>query len=66
MGCTLVTTAKDMVRLEPGHGRAAELASASRVIEIDVRFDDPMAPKKIIETALAAARARKLREGASK
>ena len=66
LGCTLVTTAKDMVRLEPGHGRAAELAAASRVIEIDVRFDDPMAPKKIIETALAAARARKLREGASK
>ncbi|MNH46345.1 hypothetical protein D3C79_1090910 [compost metagenome] len=54
------------MRLEPGHGRAAELAAASRVIEIDVRFDDPMAPKKIIETALAAARARKLREGAAK
>ncbi|MBZ7920638.1 tetraacyldisaccharide 4'-kinase [Ensifer adhaerens] len=66
LGCTLVTTAKDMVRLEPGHGRAAELAAASRVIEIDVRFDDPMAPSKIIETALAAARARKLREGAGK
>lgn len=66
LGCQLVTTAKDLVRLEPGHGRAAELAAASRVIEIDVRFDDPMAPKKIIETALAAARARKLREGAAK
>ena len=60
-GCTLVTTAKDMVRLEPGHGRAAELAAKSKVIEIEVRFDDPSAPAKIIEAALVAARARRLR-----
>lgn len=60
-GYTLVTTAKDMVRLEPGHGRAGELAKMSRVIEIEVRFDDPAAPGKIIEATLDAARARKLR-----
>lgn len=59
-GYTLVTTAKDMVRLEPGHGRAAELAEKSRVIEIEVRFDDPSAPRKIIEATLDHARARKL------
>ncbi|MCM5688657.1 tetraacyldisaccharide 4'-kinase [Sinorhizobium meliloti] len=61
-GYTLVTTAKDMVRLEPGHGRAGELAAKSRVIEIEVRFDDPAAPGKIIDAALASARARRLRE----
>jgi tetraacyldisaccharide 4'-kinase len=60
-GLALVTTAKDMVRLEPGHGRAGELAAKSKVIEIDVRFDDPAAPGKIIDTALAAARLRRLR-----
>ncbi|MCA1489511.1 tetraacyldisaccharide 4'-kinase [Sinorhizobium alkalisoli] len=59
-GCTLVTTAKDMVRLEPGHGRAAELAEKSRVVEIEVHFDDPEAPRKIIEATLDHARARKL------
>ncbi|MQW71220.1 tetraacyldisaccharide 4'-kinase [Sinorhizobium medicae] len=61
-GYTLVTTAKDIVRLEPGHGRAGELAAKSRVIEIEVRFDDPAAPGKIIDAALASARARRLRE----
>jgi tetraacyldisaccharide 4'-kinase len=61
-GYTLVTTAKDMVRLEPGHGRAGELAAKSRVIEIEVRFDDPAAPGAIIDATLAAARARRLRE----
>ncbi|MQW85964.1 tetraacyldisaccharide 4'-kinase [Sinorhizobium saheli] len=60
-GYTLVTTAKDIVRLEPGHGRAGELAEKSRVIEIDIRFDDPQAPGKVIDAALAAARARRLR-----
>jgi tetraacyldisaccharide 4'-kinase len=60
-GYTLVTTTKDMVRLEPGHGRAAELAGKSRVIEIEVRFDDPAVPGKIIAATLDAARARRLR-----
>ncbi|MBP2235480.1 tetraacyldisaccharide 4'-kinase [Sinorhizobium kostiense] len=62
-GYTLVTTAKDIVRLEPGHGRSAELAEKSRVIEIEVRFDDPSAPGKIIKATLDAARSRKLRRG---
>lgn len=64
-GYKLVTTAKDMVRLEPGHGRAGELAAKSKVIEIDVRFDDPSVPGKIIDATLAAARARKLRPAKS-
>ncbi|MDK1375803.1 MULTISPECIES: tetraacyldisaccharide 4'-kinase [unclassified Sinorhizobium] len=64
-GYTLVTTSKDLVRLEPGHGRAGELAAKSKVIEIDVRFDDPSVPGKVIDRTLAAARARKLREAKS-
>lgn len=60
-GCLLVTTAKDRVRLEPGHGRGGELAEKSRVIEVEIRFDDPTSPSKIIDAALKAAKARLLR-----
>ncbi|WP_275789226.1 tetraacyldisaccharide 4'-kinase [Pararhizobium gei] len=59
-GYRLVTTAKDIVRLEPGHGRAAELIEKSRVIEIEIRFDDPSSPDKIIDAALKSARTRNL------
>ena len=59
-GYQLVTTAKDMVRLERGFGRAAELIEKSRVIDVEVRFDDPGSPRKIIDAALTAARARRL------
>jgi tetraacyldisaccharide 4'-kinase len=61
-GYQLVTTAKDMVRLERGFGRAAELMEKSRVIDVEVRFDDPGSPRKIIDAALTAARARRLRK----
>ncbi|WP_426237020.1 tetraacyldisaccharide 4'-kinase [Pararhizobium sp. DWP1-1-3] len=61
-GYQLVTTAKDMVRLEPGHGRAGELIEKSRVIEVEVRFDDPGSPGKIIDAAVKAARTRNLRK----
>ncbi|MCV9963004.1 tetraacyldisaccharide 4'-kinase [Pararhizobium sp. BT-229] len=61
-GYQLVTTAKDMVRLEPGHGRATELMEKSRVIEIEVHFDDPASPAKIIDAAVKAARARSLQQ----
>ena len=62
-GYRLVTTAKDMVRLEPGHGRARELIAKSAVIEVEVRFDDPASPQKIIDATVKAARARQLRSG---
>ncbi len=61
-GLQLVTTAKDRVRLEEGHGRAGELARLSRVIEVEIRFDDPAAADTIIDTALASAKKRRLAE----
>ncbi len=61
-GYQLVTTAKDMVRLEPEHGRSGELMEKSRVIEVEVRFDDPGSPGKIIDAAVKAARTRNLRK----
>ncbi len=59
---TIVTTAKDSARLAGEHGRAAELKERSRVIEVEIRFDDPRAPDKIIDAALASARKRRLQE----
>ena len=61
-GYRLVTTAKDMVRLEPGQGRAGELMEKSKIIAVDVRFDDPTAPAKIIDAAVNAARTRGLQK----
>lgn len=65
-GYQLATTAKDRVRLEEGHGRAGELASASLVIEIEMRFDDPAAPGRIIDTAIENARRRMLAEAGAR
>ncbi|MFD1327357.1 tetraacyldisaccharide 4'-kinase [Mycoplana ramosa] len=59
-GYGIVTTAKDSVRLAGGHGRSEELRAKSRVIEVEIRFDDPRAPDKIIEAALETARKRRL------
>ena len=56
----LVTTAKDWVRLRGHSGTAATLAAAVRVIEVDMRFDDPRAPAHIIDRAVEAARKRLL------
>jgi len=61
LGYRLVTTAKDSVRLAGGHGRSEELRERSRVIEVEIRFDDPKAPDAIIDAAIAAARRRKLK-----
>ncbi|WP_037087693.1 tetraacyldisaccharide 4'-kinase [Neorhizobium vignae] len=60
---TLVTTAKDAVRLLGHHGRMEELATKIRVVEVDMAFDDPQAPGKIIDTAIANFRHRRIREG---
>ncbi len=59
-GLQLVTTAKDSVRLSGGHGRSAELSEKSRVVEIDMVFDDPKAPDLIIDRAIEACRRRRL------
>jgi tetraacyldisaccharide 4'-kinase len=49
----LVTTAKDFVRLKDHHGRAAELAQASTVIDVDMVFDAPAVPAQIIDQAIS-------------
>lgn len=59
----LVTTAKDAVRLQGHHGRMEELAEKVNVVEVDMTFDDPQAPGKIIDTAIANFRQRRIREG---
>ncbi|MXN48179.1 tetraacyldisaccharide 4'-kinase [Shinella kummerowiae] len=56
----LVTTSKDSVRLAGGHGRSEELKEKSRVIEVEIHFDDPKGPDAIIDAAIANARRRKL------
>ena len=66
LGYRILTTAKDSVRLTGGPGRSQELKERSRVIEVEVRFDDPKAPDKIIDAAIASARKRKLHRISSK
>ena len=60
LGYSIVTTAKDSVRLGGGHGRSDELREKSRVIEVEIRFDDPKGPDAIIDAAIINARRRKL------
>ena len=59
-GLELVTTAKDSVRLSGGHGRSGELQEKSRVVDIDMVFDDSRAPDLIIDRAIQACRHRRL------
>ena len=59
----IVTTSKDYVRLAGHHGRAQELADLSKVIEVEMAFEDPQAPGLIIGRAIEACRQRRLREG---
>jgi tetraacyldisaccharide 4'-kinase len=65
-GLTLVTTAKDAARLVGHPGVARTLLDRSKIVEIDMAFDDPRAPATIIETAFRNFRERRLREGAAK
>lgn len=62
-GLVLATTAKDAARLTGHPGPAATLLERSRIVEIDMVFDDPNAPVAIIETAFRNFRERRLREG---
>jgi tetraacyldisaccharide 4'-kinase len=58
---TIVTTAKDAVRLRGHHGRAQELAEKITVIDVEMAFDSPTTPRLIIEGALANFRKRRLK-----
>jgi tetraacyldisaccharide 4'-kinase len=60
----IVTTSKDFVRLAGHHGKAEQLAARCRVIEVEMAFADHRAPDLIIERALEACRARRLKEKA--
>jgi tetraacyldisaccharide 4'-kinase len=57
---TIVTTAKDAVRLSGHHGRAEDLASKITVIDVDMAFDSPTTPRLILDEAMAAFRKRRL------
>ncbi|PWW01618.1 lipid-A-disaccharide kinase [Hoeflea marina] len=57
-GLTLVTTSKDAVRLEGGHGRSRDLAAAVEVLEVKLEFDQPGVPGAIITSAIEAFRRR--------
>lgn len=58
-GLTLATTAKDHVRLGGHHGPAETLAERAKVLEIEMAFDDPAAPRLIVEQAFSNYRKRK-------
>ncbi|OJT96335.1 MAG: tetraacyldisaccharide 4'-kinase [Rhizobium sp. 63-7] len=62
-GLQLVTTSKDIVRLTGNHGRASELVFLSKVIEVDMVFDDPHAPDHIIDDAIKASKTRLFSKG---
>jgi tetraacyldisaccharide 4'-kinase len=53
-GLDLITTSKDYVRLQAGHGKALDLVEKTSVLEIDLAFDSPDVPNVIIENALTA------------
>ena len=57
---TIVTTAKDAVRLRGHHGRAEELAGRIVVIEVEMAFDSPTTPRLILDSALQSFRKRRL------
>jgi tetraacyldisaccharide 4'-kinase len=61
-GLEIVTTSKDMVRLNGQHGKAAKLAARARVIDVEMVFADHRAPKLIIDRAMEACRQRRIRE----
>ena len=59
-GLRLVTTAKDHVRLAAGPGISGRLATDSAVVEVELAFDDPAAPGRLIEQAMNQGRKRLL------
>lgn len=57
----LVTTAKDMMRLKDGHGRARALAEKAAVVEIDLVFDEPSVPDTILDQTIVAFKRKRLK-----
>lgn len=57
-GLTLVTTAKDAARLAGRQGPARHLLEKAQVVEVEMAFREPEAPRAIIRAALEAGRAR--------
>ena len=57
-GLGLLTTEKDMVRLQGSHA-AADLAAAAEALAVDLVFSEPTAPDQIIDAATAAFRRRR-------
>ena len=60
-GLVIVTTAKDAVRLNGQHGRAAELAGKVTVVDVEMEFDSPTTARVILDEALANFRKRRLK-----
>ncbi|MBU4529110.1 MAG: tetraacyldisaccharide 4'-kinase [Hoeflea sp.] len=59
-GLDLITTSKDYVRLQSGHGRALDLLEKTAVLEIELAFDNPHVPGAIIDAAIAAFKRRQV------
>lgn len=57
----LVTTTKDLVRLETSLSPMKEFAERVHVLEVAVVFDNPSTPARIVEQTLTAARERRFR-----
>lgn len=55
-GLTLVTTAKDAVRLEGGHGKSHVLADKAEVLEVLLEFDQPDVADRIVKLAIEKCR----------
>lgn len=53
-GLTLVTTEKDAMRLKSGTSAARALAARTLTLPIDLVFDDPVVPRRLIENAVRA------------
>lgn len=65
-GLSLVTTAKDMVRLQGGGELQQRLADGSQVFAIDMKFEDPRTLTLILEATKSKAEARRLRRNAGR
>lgn len=57
-GLTLVTTAKDAVRLEGGHGSSHVLADKAEILEVLLEFDQPDVADRIVKLAIEKCRRR--------
>ena len=56
----IVTTSKDMARLQSGRGRAKEMVERAEVLEVELRFDPSEAPAGIIGRTVEAFKKRQV------